>query len=161
MKTLVKFIFLVILGVISNNAIAQKQSVQVPLAVQSAFSTKYPQVHLKSWKAGKNQYMASFVMDNKECIALYSKDGDWISTETDLGLSKLPPEVVSSLRKSNYASYHIDDVEDMQTPSSDLYLLKVDNNSGNKMVYENAGSVNDEVLYFSHDGTLVNAVASN
>ncbi len=162
MKTLVKSIILiVVLGLLSYHVMAQRKSIQVPTVVQNAFSSKYPQALLKSWKTEKDQYVASFTMGNKECQASYSSDGAWISTVTDLGLSKLPPEVLASLRKGNYASYHVDDVEYLQTPTSELYLLKVDNNSGNKPVFENVGSVNNEVLYFSQDGNLVNAIASN
>ena len=39
-----------------------------------------------------------------------------------------------------------------------MYEVEVDNNSGNQMVYENAGSVEDKMLCFNDDGKLIKTI---
>jgi len=165
MKTLkVKFIaLLLIMGGVSYNAMAQKNAMQVPQAVQTAFSAKYPQAKLKNWEKDNNQYVASFVLDKRQCQTTYASNGTWLSTETTYRhvLKHLNPAIRHELRNSNYASYHIDQVMNLQMPGKNIYLLNVDNNSGNQMAYESAGSVDDETLYFSNTGKLIKSVVDN
>lgn len=162
MKTLIIIVLLLLLGGISRIAIAQKVR-NLPRAILTDFSAKYPQAHLKHWKLENNQYIASFVMDKRECEATYSNNGTWVSTEITFRhvLRHLTPEIRTSLRNSSYASYHIDEVKNLKMPSRDIYLLTIDNNSGNMSAYENAGSVDMETLYFSHNGRLIKSMADN
>jgi hypothetical protein len=150
------------IGMISYHAMAQ-QAMNVPQAVQTAFTAQYPQGHLKNWKMDKSGYVASFKLNKRECKATYANDGNWLSTETTFRhvTKHVSPDMKFALRNSRYASYHIDLVQDLQTPSKNLYLLQVDNNSGNQAAYENAGSVDDETLYFSRNGRLLRSVSSN
>jgi len=50
------------IGLISYSTMAQQPGKDVPPAVVKEFSTKYPGVQLKSWKAKDKAYIASFVM---------------------------------------------------------------------------------------------------
>jgi hypothetical protein len=147
------------LGLISYHAMAQKVNDQIPQAVQSAFSTKYPQANLKNWKIKKDSCIASFIMDKRRYEASYSKNGNWLRVERNMRrTSSLPAEALLYLKKAIYASWHVDELEKVQTPSESLYLVQVDNNSGNQTAYENAGSVENKMLYFDESGKLIRVI---
>jgi hypothetical protein len=161
MKTLkVKTIVLIAaIGLISYGAMAQQTGKDVPPAVVKEFSTKYPAAQLKSWKAKDNAYIASFVMDNKVYEATYSGDGAWINTERTIRhISSLPEGAKLYLKNGYFASWHIDNMERVRTPMQNMYEVEVDNNSGNQMVYENAGSVEDKMLCFNDEGRLIKTI---
>ena len=161
MNLKIKIIVLVAaMGIISYPAIAQKTN-DVPQAVPTSFTAKYPQASVKKWEMNNGQYLAVFTTDKQHSSASFSKDGNWLSTQTDVRISKLPADIRYSLRNSRYASYTIDDVKDVQMPTKNLYLLEVDNDSGNKMVYNNVGLVDDELLYFSQHGRLLESKDNN
>jgi hypothetical protein len=161
MNLKIKTIILVTaMGIISYSAIAQKTE-NVPQAVLTSFTAKYPQASVKKWEMNKGQYLAVFTMDKQRSSASFSKDGSWLSTQTDIRISKLPADIRYSLRNSRYASYTIDNVKDVQMPSKNIYQLEVDNDSGNKMVYNNVGLVDDELLFFSQHGRLLESKDNN
>jgi hypothetical protein len=60
------------------------------------------------------------------------------------------------LKNSKYASWHIDNLAKVQTPMSSMYMVQLDNHSGNTS-YENIGSDVTENLYFNSKGNLVAA----
>ena len=154
MKSL-KIIFLIAAMGVSTYAMAQ-QKVVVPQSIVTDFSNKYPQARVKNWQAEKNQYIVSFVLNKQEVEARYNKDGNWISTATTLWhISDIPHKIIDSLRQSKFASYHINEAKNIETPSNTMYRLEVDNNSGNKQMYDNLGSYDNQWLYFSPDGQLI------
>lgn len=158
MKAIKTIILIAVMGMFSYQTMAQKIK-EVPQAVQSDFSAKYPEVQVKKWQIDHGQYLASFKLNGRECIATYSPDGTWVSTETTMRhIKNLSPDIKASLRNSKFSSYNIDVVKDIKTPTKDMYMLEVDNNSGNKMLYDNIGSFDDELLYFSHSGQLIKSV---
>ena len=163
MKNLkVTVILIAAMGIISYSAMAQKADNNVPQAVLTAFSAKYPQAQLKSWKTKHNTCTASFVINNKNYKAAYSTDGNWLNTVRNIRhTSSLPSEVSLYLKKGSYASWHIDDMERVRTPLQNMYQVEVDNNSGNKMIYEGGGSFEDKVLCFNDHGKLIKTVDNN
>lgn len=163
MKT-IKFIILVAAaGILSYNAEAQHKIKEVPQSVSSAFTNQYPQAALKGWSADKNQYIASFRYNNRDWEAHYSTDGNWLRSERNIKhMANLPYDVRMALKSSKFASYHIDEMARLQMPDhSYMYRLRVDNNSGNKVAYENSGSVDNESLYFGEHGRLIKTVSTN
>lgn len=146
------------MGIISYPVIAQKMT-SVPQSAIDDFSSKYNQAQLKNWKTENNEYIASFVMNNRKWQAYYDNNGHWVETERTIRhIKNLASDIRKSLRNSQFASYHIDEVRLIQTPSKTIYSLEVDNNSGNKMLYDNIGSFDDELLYFSPKGELIKTV---
>lgn len=159
MKTLnIKFIILIaLIGILSYNAYAQKKIKQVPPAVNTAFNNQYPNVNLKNWYTDAGQYIACFRYNNRDWMAHYSADGNWLRSERNIRhIASLPYNVRMALKNSKYASYHVDEMASLQMPDhSSVYRLRVDNNSGNKVAYENAGAVDNENLYFNDNGRLI------
>jgi hypothetical protein len=160
MKSLkVKIIALIVAtGMISYNLMAQKAGKNVPQNVVTAFSAQYPQVQLKKWKTTRDTYIALFILNGKKYMASYSPDGNWVNTERMIRhTASLPDGVMSFIKTNGYASWHIDQLEKLQTPSQSIYMVMVDNHSGNPDGYENAGSSVDKTLYFSNNGSFIKA----
>ncbi|HEY2583992.1 MAG TPA: PepSY-like domain-containing protein [Mucilaginibacter sp.] len=157
MKTIIKAIIAIaMMGLISFNTNAQKTN-DVPQAILTSFSYKYPQAQLKNWKEKEGAYVASFTMDNKKYRACYSKDGNWLNTEREIKhTSDLPADLRSYLKTSTYASWKIDDMKRVHTPSQDMYQVLVDNHGGNSLRYEDAVSAEDRLLSFDDGGKLIN-----
>jgi len=152
-------ILIAAMWIISYSSMAQKGTEGVPQAVLTAFSAKYPQAQLKKWKTNHNMYTARFVMDNKKYEALYSGDGSWVNTVRNIRHSaNLPDQVRLYLKKSSYASWHIDNMERLRTPSQNLYQVEVDNASGNRILYEDAVSFEDKMLCFNDNGKLIKTI---
>jgi hypothetical protein len=164
MKTL-KFKYCILvaaIGMLSYSAMAQKGSMNTPQIVRTAFANQYPQANLKKWSMDKGQYVAIFRYNKRDWQAHYSAGGNWLSSERSIKhMGSLPYSLRSALKSSKYASYYVDNMARLQMPSGNTYRLRVDNNSGNKMAYENAGSVDNETLYFSEHGRLIKAVSNN
>ena len=159
MKTL-KFILLIVLSSIISGGVFAQGSV-VPALVKANFAAKYPQVHVKNWGKDHSEFVATFKLKEKKCQAFYAKDGSWLSTETNIPVKDLDTAIRSYLKGSKYASYHIDRVADVDSPGEPMYLVEVDNNSGNKMMYDNLGSFDNELLYFNRKGELVKEVKND
>jgi hypothetical protein len=158
MKTLKTIILIAAMGMISYHTMAQKANT-IPQSVTADFSSKYPGIQVKKWNTENNQYVASFKMNGRRCQAFFTVNGNWLNTEIEMRhLKNLSPDIRTSLRNSRYASYHIDNVERLRTPHEEMYIVEVDNNSGNKMLYDNIGSFDDQLLYFTHSGRLIKSV---
>jgi hypothetical protein len=159
MKSLKTVILIAVTGMLSYSAMAQKGANVVPQAVQTAFAAKYPVAQIKKWKTKNNTSTAIFVMDNKKYTAQYSNNGDWLVTERTIKhSSNLPANIRTYLKKSSYASWYIDDMERVRTPMRNMYQVEVDNNSGNKMIYEGVGSFEDKKLCFNDEGRLIETI---
>jgi hypothetical protein len=154
MKTFkIKLIALMLMtGVMSATTFAQ--NITAPPKVQTAFSAKFPQVQLKNWKMENGQYVASFVMDRRDCEAAYDDAGNWMSTLIIYNhvYRHLTPVMRDELRNGLYAGYHLDQAKGLQMPNMDMLLLTLDNDNGNMSAYEDAGFVDMTTVYFNHSG---------
>jgi hypothetical protein len=160
MKTskLKSLVLVAAMGMVSYGAMAQK-TVSVPSNVSTAFSTQYPQANLKNWTMDHDQYVASFKYNKRDWRAYYSADANWLSSERDIKHMKtLPYDVRHSLRTGKFAAYHVDQIARVQTPARNMYKIRVDNNNGQQTAYENAGSIDNETLYYSERGRLIKTV---
>lgn len=152
MRTLtIKFIALVLLmGVLSTTAFAQ--NITVPKKVETAFSTKFPQVQMKNWKMENGQYVASFVTNNADCEASYDQAGNWTSTLTIYNhiFTHLTPAMRDELRNSAFASSNLNQARYLQMPNMDMQLLNLNNNNANMSAYEDVGFVDMTAVYYNH-----------
>ncbi|HEY4326821.1 MAG TPA: PepSY-like domain-containing protein [Mucilaginibacter sp.] len=157
MKTIIKItIVFAAISMVSFNTYAQKNK-DIPQAILTSFSYKYPQAQLKNWEEKKSTYVASFVMQDKKYQAYYSKDGNWLNTESKIKrTSDLPADMRSYLKTSTYASWKIDEMKRVHTPTQDMYQVHLDNHGGNSLRYEDAISAEDRLLSFDDNGKLIN-----
>ncbi|MBS1586048.1 MAG: PepSY-like domain-containing protein [Bacteroidetes bacterium] len=97
-----KKLILVGLMLITACAFAQKIDVsKVPATVKKSFDKAFPGVKTSKWEIEKKDYEANFTQNGKKMSALFSADGKWLETETDINISALPATVTKYLA-ANY-----------------------------------------------------------
>ena len=115
--------------------------------VESAFAAKYPNATRVEWEVKGTYYVADFWLNNQEQEAWFSWDGDWYYTETDITFAQLPEAVKTAFNQSEYATWHIDDVDMLDRKGMDIiYVIEVE--KGNQ----------EYDLYYTADGVLVKAI---
>ena len=123
-----------------------------PAAVQEAFNQQYGEGTRVEWERERNGYLvAEFRKDGKDYDAWYTNEGQWVMTEIDHGkrLNNLPQAVQDGFNNSAYASWTVDDIDEIQRPDyTEVYKIEV----------EMKGQ-QDMDLYFDVNGTLFREVA--
>jgi len=155
----VKIILIAAIGLVSFKVMAQKSKNNVPQVVLTNFSANYPQVKLEHWKINKDTCIASFNWTHRKYQVFYSKAGGWLRSERIIRhKTSLPTEAQLFIKTGKYASWYIDELKSVKTPSESLFLVSIDNNNGNAVSYDDNGSVENKVLYFDASGKLVNVI---
>lgn len=78
---------------------AQKVSVsKVPTAVKSAFSKKHSNVSKVSWTKEDTNFEAEFTLNKKQTSEVYTVDGVFIESETEIKFAELPAAVKMKLK---------------------------------------------------------------
>lgn len=99
----------------------------IPMNVVNTFNTMYPNAIHVEWDREGVLYEAEFIMNGSEYSALFQNDGTWVRTEMDVNLRNSPlPEAVSSYISSNYSGWTIDDVDFIQTPADEYYVIELE-----------------------------------
>lgn len=52
--------------------------------------------------------------------------GEWVCTQWDIRYGELPQDVAEAIAASQWASYYIDDIEFIQSPSGEYYLVELE-----------------------------------
>lgn len=122
------------------------ESITVPVELQNAFSSKYPNAANVKWESKSGYYIADFY-DGYEASAWFTQDGKWKMTETDIPYDALPQAVKTSFEASEYKSWKIDDVDKLEREGFEtVYVIEVENQ-------------NQEMdLYYSVNGELIKSV---
>ncbi|MDB4904696.1 MAG: hypothetical protein JWQ63_3977 [Mucilaginibacter sp.] len=137
------------------NANAAKGGVNVPEKITEEFTAKYPQAKLKDWKIAKAGYKAEFKLNHKKHTAVYASDGTLLKTETKLSWTReMPLAVKTALKKGEYASYHVDEIKEVNAARETQYVLTIDNHGGSTMAAEGYGAWEDYQVVFENNGTL-------
>jgi parvulin-like peptidyl-prolyl isomerase len=102
-----KLAFLMVAGLITSFAIAQKLSDKdVPQAVQAALQKAYPSLKEVKWEKEGNNYEASFDFNKTEYAVLFDAKGNVVETEVKIELKQFP-ELVSSYVATHYQAQKI------------------------------------------------------
>jgi len=118
---------------------------EIPTVVKSAFLQKFPTAKKIKWeKENKNEYEASFILDNKEVSALYLSDGKLKEIETEITVSELPKAVAEALAK--------------KYPNAKVCEFAKIERSDNSIIYETEIKIGGKKtdLLFDEQGNLVN-----
>ena len=59
-----------------------------------------------------------------------------------------------ALKKGKYASYHVDEIKEVNTIGETRYVLTIDNHGGSTMATEGYGAWKDYQVVFENNGTL-------
>lgn len=119
------------------------ESISVPIELQNAFSSKYPNAGNVKWETKSGYYVADF-HNGYETSAWFMPDGSWCMTETDIPYTKLPKAVKNSFEKSEYKDWKKDDIDMLERQGmGTMYVIEVERQ-------------NQEMdLYYSGDGVLI------
>ena len=123
---------------------------QVPEAVQGAFTQKYGNETRVEWDMEKQYAVAEFWKDNREHDAWFTMDGAWLMTEVDYGrqIADLPQSVQDGFNASQYAQWTIDDIDKIERNNyEDVYKIEVEQGK------------QEMDLYFDVTGNLFKEVA--
>ena len=137
MKTYIVVLMLAIAGLSANS-----QSIKVPAAVKTAFSTKYPTATNVKWgMENAKEYEAEFKLNKNAVSANFKLDGSWVETESVISASELPAAVKLAIN-AKYPGASITRAEKTEQP-------------GNKILYEVAFKVNGKKksMELKPDGT--------
>ena len=160
-----KLSILIIIALLSETMIAQagptqpvataSASVVVPQAVLTAFTTRFPNAHIRDWQQQPQGYIADFKLDGKKLYAYYAADGSWKGTETPIKWTKnLPPAVKEAWKNSSYGTWYVEDIKKIDQPDGPLYALHVDNGVTLDSDHHDA-FFEEYVIFFNEAGQLV------
>ncbi len=122
--------------------------------VEKTLLLKYPDAQDIEWSTWRNYLIADFDDLGEdgaivEREAWYDSAGKWYMTDSDIAYTSLPVAVQSSFEQGEYATWRVDDVDELTRPNMPtLYIIEVENAQG--------AFANMEVdLYYLADGTFV------
>lgn len=96
-----KTILFLAVGFTVTTATAQKMKEKdVPLAVNTAFTTKYPKTEAKSWEREKANFEVEFDYNKAEMSLLIDPNGKILETETEIKPAELPKAVTDYCTKN-------------------------------------------------------------
>lgn len=94
--------------------------------IKKFISDKYPDARIVEIETEKNGMIeVDIVHQNMGKDVLFKADGSWVSTSWDVRVSELPQAAQSAVN-AKYPNYRIDDVEYVETPDGDYYLVEVE-----------------------------------
>ena len=127
----------------------------VSAEVQASFAEQFPGARDVEWEVRGTYAVADFSYADSQSgdwvssTAWYSQtDGTWLMSEYDLRFERLPEAVKTAFQQSEYAGWHVDDVDLIRRDGVTLlYVVEVEQ-GGQEMA-----------LYYAEDGVLVKALA--
>lgn len=135
------FIFFCFLFSITANA----QLIKVSDMVKQVFDKQYPEAKEVDWKGGLDNHSVTFKLNSKKYKALYTKDGSWVSTETDVVFENLPKSVQLSFGASNYKAWTVKECFEIIKPRAEANEYKI---------HVQKSSINKKILLFDAKGRL-------
>lgn len=75
------------------------------------------------------------ILDGRICRKLlFDRTGNWLYTKTERNHSEVPANVMQTLENSDYALYHIDDIDYYQTAEGNFYRFDLESAAGDVKV---------------------------
>ena len=102
-----------------SNAQRENKNVEVPEAVKSAFSAKYPNATKLTWEDEGGTFEAGFVQNKTEFSAVFDTQGKFMEEETEIKVSALPKAIVEYC-KTNYADHKMSEAAKITTNSGEI-----------------------------------------
>lgn len=127
----------------------------VSAEVQASFAEQFPGARDVEWEVRGTYAVADFSYADSlsggwvsSTVWYNQTDGTWLMSEYDLRFERLPEAVKTAFQQSEYAGWHVDDVDLIRRDGVTLlYVVEV----------EQGGQEMD--LYYAEDGVLVKALA--
>lgn len=117
---------------------------EVPGAVKAAFIKKYPEAKKVKWEKRGHNYEAEYRIKKKEIEVVFTPDGNWMYTATELDRRKLPAQIVNGLRTQGFSDWKLDEAGIADTPLyNQVYIVEAEKD---KLSYD---------LFFDKEGKLL------
>jgi len=141
----IAFTLLLVFVLSINGLMAQYEKVdleKVPQNIIEAFNQKYPNAEGQSWtKDRKKNYSVKFKMGKSKCTTNYDKEAKWNGSSITLTFDELPEAIKESFKKTEYATWKVQDVTKSENDYENVYVLMVKNKE-------------QKFISFKEDGTL-------
>lgn len=135
MKTLKYFLSLGMVGCLAvGTTFAQaQQNTNVPERTRTHFQSTYPQASDAQWNSVDGNYSASFRQDNRNTIADYTSEGEWIGSSSTIE-SRDMPETTNTYISENYEGYNTSETRYRETPQGNYYEVDIDSDSDTRTI---------------------------
>ncbi|WP_339868969.1 PepSY-like domain-containing protein [uncultured Algoriphagus sp.] len=123
-----KYLTILSIGVLlSAGACAQEHSdEEVPDAVKTAFSQKFPTAKKVSWDMeSATEWEAEFKLEGNEYSANFLADGTWQETEYEIKKADIPEAIKQTLTQ-DFAGFKIEEAEISEKADGSVYELAVE-----------------------------------
>ena len=97
--------------------------------VREFIAKKYPGATVREFDYDDGLLEVEIVHEGRAKEVYFNGAGSWVKTEWDVRRNELPAPVASAVAASQYASWKIDDIEYVQTPSAEYYLIELEQGS--------------------------------
>ena len=112
----------------------------VPQAVKTAFDNQFNNTAMVDWKMKDGKYKAAFTMNLKKHFAEFSNSGELISKGEKIDKEELPNPVADAV-KTGFSSSKVDEVYRVEKEGKTMYMVKLDGNPKQKILYDDQGKV--------------------
>lgn len=119
------------------------KGIRVPAELQNALAEKHGDAQRVEWETKGTYFVADFYEDNYEKEAWFTPDGVWQMTETDIpDLAALPVTVKSAFESSQYAAWHVDDIDKLERKDVEtVYVIEVEQGKQEIDLYYSEGGI--------------------
>lgn len=98
----------------------------VSAAVSEFIARKYPGAQIMEYDYDDGLLEVEIWHDNREKDVYFNGRNEWVYTEWDIRRSELPKAVADAIASSQWATFAIDDLEYIQTPGGEYYLVELE-----------------------------------
>lgn len=102
--------------------------VNLPELITNFITTNYPNAVIIDAEYEFSGYEVDIIYNQEHKELYFTPAGTWTSTVTDISLTQIPQVVLSAVQTSQYSNYHIDDVDFVETPTGNYYLVELELN---------------------------------
>ncbi len=126
----------------SNQQKKADQTADVPKALQSFLTRKYPQATILKFDKEKNSLDVKIQDKNQQKEVVFNADNQWLYTQWDIRPEDVPAVVMDELASSAYNQYKVKEVDAVEKPAGMFYIfeLQLDNNQV-KLTFDSEGQL--------------------
>lgn len=136
MKKILLFpLLLIALATIVSCDDDDKKSVIISETVKGFIETKYPGASIRKAEYENNGLLeVEFIHQSLLKDAYFKSNNEWVYTEWDIAISKLPKNVTDAIAEA-YPSHRIDDVDYVEAPSGNYYEVEIEKGGSEAWIY--------------------------
>lgn len=123
------YVIALLLGAIGMQSCDKEDDIptdKISATIKAFITEKYPDARIVEAEIQKGITDVDIVDGAISKEVLFDSTDAWISTSWDLAPASLPAVITDSLKKSDYSTYFVDDVDYFETSTGDYYLLELE-----------------------------------